>query len=350
MSVVLRRKKLKNGDHSLYLDIYHNGKRHYEFLSLQLTEDKKSNRETLALAESIRSKRIVELFNDEHGFMNKFKQKANFVEYFEKLVNDRPADRPTWHNMLLKLKTFTNGTVRFDEIDADWLKGLQRFLLDEVSDVTAFHYYANLKCALGQAVKDKIILHNPCLSVKSLKKPEVKKEYLELFEIETLAATRCPNNEVKRAFLFSCFTGLRLSDITNLKYGNIKRERIEFRQRKTKHLQYLPLSQTALKILYDNIETGIIPHPEKNVFKLPVKSNISLNIQKWLAKAGIKKRITFHSARHTFATLSLTFGADLYTVSKLLGHKNIETTQVYAKIIDEKQKKAMDLLPNLEIS
>ena len=76
---------------------------------------------------------------------------------------------------------------------------------------------------------------------------------------------------------------------------------------------------------------------------------VCANISKWVAKAGIDKHITFHCARHTFATMLLTLGTDLYTVSKLLGHRQIQTTQIYAKIVDEKRRDAVRRIPPLDI-
>jgi integrase len=155
--------------------------------------------------------------------------------------------------------------------------------------------------------------------------------------------THLGNNEVKDAFIFSCFTGLRYSDILNLKWQNIINNKIEFRQQKTGGVEYLPLSQTAKKIL----ETKLPYRKDEFVFHLPQKPVIWEHIKNWVKKAEINKRVSFHTARHTFATLSLTMGTDLYTVSKLLGHKSISTTQVYAKIVDAKKVEAINKLPKL---
>ncbi len=154
------------------------------------------------------------------------------------------------------------------------------------------------------------------------------------------------NQEVKDAFLFSCFTGLRYSDVVNLTWDNISNDKIEFKQRKTGGVEYLPISQTAKDILVNSQNSK---NKSKFIFDVPTKVGIFKHIKKWVKDAGIKKRVSFHTARHTFATMALTQGVDLYTVSKLLGHKDISTTQVYAKIIDSKKDEAVNKLPILSI-
>lgn len=347
MSVKLRKRKRASGNYSLYLDVYHAGKRQNEFLNLYLTNDRTENKEILNLAESIRAKRQLELQNEQHGFVSSFKKQANFVDYFDSLVKERPSDRSSWQCTLSKLKTFTSGYIQFSSLNDVWLKSFQDFLLNEVSQNTAWHYYSNIKYSLNRAVKEKIIAVNPASFVQNIKKPDIKKEFLTFEEVKTLAETKCSSEEVKQAFLFSCFTGLRLSDVTNLKFSDINNDTIDYRQKKTKRNEYLPLSSTAKSIIQSRKQNHT--EPEQLVFRLQTKSIVASHMRRWVKESKIKKRISFHSARHTFATLSLTNGVDLYTVSKLLGHKDITTTQVYAKIIDSKKMEAVDKLPSLNL-
>lgn len=343
MSVALRKRKRGKNRYSLYLDIYHQGQRKYEHLNLFLEDNPIKNKATLKLAENVRAKRQLELEHSSYGFVSETRRKDDFVAYFKKLVDERPPNRTSWQCTLVKLKDYTGGKVEFQKITPEWLNGFKKKLLNEVSQNTAWHYYSNIKYSLNRAVKEMIIQSNPCTFVNNIKKPEVKREYLTFEEIKKLNQTHLGNKDVKAAFIFSCFTGLRYSDITNLKWSNIKNDKIEFRQQKTGGVEYLPLSQTAKKILDEKSQSK----KDEFIFHLPKKPVVSVHIKNWCKKAEINKKISFHTARHTFATLSLTMGTDLYTVSKLLGHKNISTTQIYAKIVDEKKVEAINKLPSL---
>ncbi len=189
---------------------------------------------------------------------------------------------------------------------------------------------------------------NPAQNIDQIPRRDSQRTYLEVHEIESLIKTHCMNEEVKKAFLFGCFTGLRLSDIKSLKWDNVKNNQLIIDQQKTKESLYLPLSKTAMEILTMK-RTKIIPLPNANVFILPSEPHIWKVIRNWYQNANLQKKISFHTSRHTFATLSLTSGVDLYTVSKLLGHTSIKHTQIYAKIIDQKKIEAINMLPKIEV-
>ena len=167
-----------------------------------------------------------------------------------------------------------------------------------------------------------------------------------------LANTKCINDDIKRAFLFACFTGLRFSDLGNLTWEMIhfdgKRYKLAFRQKKTRGYEYFPLPETAIKLLFNN-QDNIINLPHNRVFKVHDLNWYNKVLKKWAREAGINKHMSSHVGRHTFATLALSQGVDIYTVSKLLGHKSLNHTQIYAKIIDEKKNEAVDLLPKIEV-
>jgi integrase len=173
-------------------------------------------------------------------------------------------------------------------------------------------------------------------------KTEVHKEFLTLPELKALKNTACENGQTKNAFLFSCFTGLRYRDIESLHFEDIREGYLHFRQQKTKGYERIKLSQNALEIISRQRE---INGGEGTVFRLLFSTTTQKHINQWVEDAGINKHITWHSGRHTFATLALTHDIDLYTVSKLLGHKEIKTTQIYAKLVDKKKDEAIDKLP-----
>jgi integrase len=174
--------------------------------------------------------------------------------------------------------------------------------------------------------------------------PESQRVYLTIDEVKRLVNTECKKEVYKRAFLFSCFCGLRISDIERLKWCDLSNEngqiRADIRQKKTDEPLYLPLSANAVKWLPERGNAA----DTDNIFQGLCGGVASHFVKDWAKGAGITKNVKFHTARHTFATMLLTKGADLYTTSKLLGHKDISTTQIYAKIIDQKKTDAVNLL------
>ncbi len=197
-----------------------------------------------------------------------------------------------------------------------------------------------MRAALHEAFKEGIIQRNPADLIEGVKPGEPQREFLTLDELQDLANTECELPIMKKAFLFSALTGLRWSDIQKLTWSEVQHSKeignyIRFRQKKTKGAETLPISEQALQLL------GKRTSPADRVFVgLKYSAWHNLKLQQWVMKAKITKSISFHCARHTYATLQLTLGTDIYTVSKLLGHKDLKTTQIYAKIIDEKKKEA----------
>lgn len=350
MKLRVRKKPLKNGRYSLYLDIYHLGKRKYEFLNLYLTKDRQHNKEVKRLAENIRAKRELELANNNYGFIPDFKKRISLVNYFEKYADEYHK----WSNVqssLKHLKNYLNGKdITFNELDEQWFEGFKDYLLScGIKQNTAHNYFSILKRVIRQAVKEKIVNYDLSQSIDHIKQKSTKREYLLLDEIKTLVNTECKYPEYKRAFLFACFTGLRFSDLKALKWENVKKDSLEFKAEKTEDYQYIPLGESAKALLYQNDKNSKVVHlPEKNVFQLPNRWFYNEILKRWFKDANIYKNASSHIARHTFATMNLTEGNEIFTVSKLLRHKNLSTTQIYAKIIDETKKKAVDRLPKLE--
>ena len=219
-----------------------------------------------------------------------------------------------------------------------------------LSNNSVVSYYGTLRTAINRAYKEGIITVNPTKEfdfASKVRQEPSRREYLTLDELKTLINTECRHEIVKRAFLFSCLCGLRVSDIRKLRWCDLQRSggrvRIEITMQKTKEPLYLPISDEALKWLPERGEAN----DSDFIFPLTHEGTVNDTLQHWAKVAGITKHISFHVARHTHATMMLTLGADLYTVSKLLGHKNIATTQIYAKIVDKKKEEAIGLIPNL---
>ena len=100
----------------------------------------------------------------------------------------------------------------------------------------------------------------------------------------------------------------------------------------------LPLPAKALSWLPERGE------PESSVFSLPSRTNLRKHLQKWAEQAGLERHLHFHLSRHTYGTMLITAGVDLYTASKMMGHADVRPTQVYAKIVDKKKEEAVSLI------
>ena len=382
--VRIRFKQLSNGNQSIYLDYYTGdvirkenyvgGKRKYEFLKLYLIpertrEDKAKNEATLALAKAIQSKRIVEVQNDAHGFQNTNKSRVNLLDYLEN-IGKQSAEQGSRNyartvlNAVRALKLFRGDYIAFRDVDKEFLSEFTDYLRQmpkaskygvlktggRLSNNSVVSYYGTLRTAINRAYKEGIITVNPTKEfdfASKVRQEPSRREYLTIDELKTLINTECRHEIIKRAFLFSCLCGLRVSDIRKLRWCDLQRSggrvRIEITMQKTKEPLYLPISDEALKWLPERGEAN----GSDFIFPLTHEGTVNDTLQHWAKVAGITKHISFHVSRHTHATMMLTLGADLYTVSKLLGHKNIATTQIYAKIVDKKKEEAIGLIPNL---
>lgn len=363
--VKVRTKKLSDGSESYYLDIYVDGKRSYEFLKLYHLPEvnalvREQNRATRAAVETIKSQRIIELTNAKAGLKKTAVRSKMLLEDWLETYLAAQERKGTRGLKLLKtvmrMIPLYKKKVKMGDIDKDWCVGFIDWLQHTyktrwdrpLSPKSASNYVGYLSTALNAAVRAEVIPENPFMSLapmERIKVPESKREFLTIDEIKLLIDTECPREDVKRAYLFACYCGLRLSDVYALRWKDIILDGGQYRvstvMQKTTTPIYLPLSRQAMCWLPERSGAG----DDTAIFSgLPAEPNINKVLAKWMAKAGIAKKITFHTSRHTFATMMLTLGADLYTTSKLLGHANVKTTQIYAKIVDSKKTEAVNLV------
>ena len=361
----LRTKDLSDGSKSLYLDVYRNGKRTYEYLKMYLIPEtdrnaRRQNEITMAAANAIKSKRIIELTSGEAGIVNHVDKvylldwMKTYKEYQEKRDKKGVGQIIAVTHIL---KDYAGERFTLDRIDLDFCQGYIDYMLTTyrpkgkpIAASTRNTYYQIFNGALNAAVRAKRLLRNPFNEMEKSEKPKMPesvRSYMTIEEVRSLIATPMENETVKSAYLFSCFCGLRISDVKGLKWKDVFLDHGQYRlavaMQKTKEPLYLPISDEALKWLPQRGEAK----DDDFIFPLTHEGTINNILQKWAKAAGVTKHISFHVARHTHATMMLTLGADLYTVSKLLGHKNIATTQIYAKIVDKKKEEAISLIPNL---
>ncbi len=331
----------------LYLDVYQQGRRWSEYLGM--AADGPGAKGRWELAEQIKIQREYQLIAQAHNLPDPTARHIPLMEYARELAADMPPKNPV-PKSLRYLDGYAGG-IHLQAINERWLEGYQKYLQKQpaLAAATQAKYYAAIVQILHTAVRDRLIPRNPADAVKGMKTPEPHKVFLTADELGRLAAAPIGGKlgaEVKRAFLFGAFTGLRVSDLRGLKWADIDREKkaIARRQEKTGRIVNIPLHPSAWELL----DTGQLHNRIEAVFPLlTTKANTNGYINKWAVAAGIDKPIGWHTARHTFAVLTLEGGADFYTVSKLMGHSKPGTTAVYAKATDGMLKKAIDGLPTL---
>jgi site-specific recombinase XerD len=345
MSVKIRKKRGR-----LYLDIYAHGRRKWEALHLTLTNDRTHNKDTMRLAEICRAKRELQIVSGEWGIMDPGSDKKTLYVLTKEMADSgKYAVRIS--SVLQYLDKYPGGkTIQISRINKKWVENFQDYLLKHLSRNTARNYILGICQVLNKAVQENIILKNPGREVEIIKKEESERVFLNIEEMQKLANIEAKTDlekDVKRAFIFACYTGLRVSDLITITWGNIEHNppQIVKNQKKTGVRVYIPLHKTARTVIEDNTlhEHGELIFPWLKV----IKNNRNLYLTKWAERAGIGKSIGWHTARHTFAVKSLESGADIYTVSKLLGHTDITATQVYAKATDKMKREAVNALPEI---
>ena len=371
--VRIRERRLANGSRSLYLDIYSKGVRKVESLGLYLVPentplDRVQNEHAKNVAEKIKSQRIIALQNYGIGNLDKvMKGSMPLLSYLEKYASEGSGLTESTMKgrrfMRGKMEEYLRSTGRLNismmEVDADFCRSFINFLRTAknrrlksgertISNCTGLQIQAVLTAALNTALRDGIIERNPMgmlTSKERFHQQESTRVYLPIDELKAMMSTPCKDGELKSAFLFACFTGLRLSDIRAFTWNKVletpdgSTRYIRVRMLKTQQFVNVPLSRDALGFLRETEDA------DEPVFRLSSAVSVIENrLSEWAENAGIEKHVTFHVSRHTFATMMLTVGVDIYTVSNLLGHKNVATTQIYGKIIDRKKIDAVRMM------
>lgn len=373
VKVSLREKKISKNRSSLYLDFYpaiynpktgHTSRRQflgkYIYSKAKTLVDKQHNIETLAIAERIRQMKQnqidkPEIYTDfeKERLRIKAQGEQSFIKYFHQIADKRKGS--TYDNWVATghyLEEFTKGQLRFCDVNEAWCNEFKKFLLItpsrksekfKLSQNSAVSYFNKITATLKQAFKDGVIETDLGRRVDGIKYVETHRQYLNVEELSALIKTECKLPAVwRKASLFSALTGLRFSDIKKLKWGEVQYTQsdgyvIEYIQKKTSSAELLQISKQAFELLGDRGESN------ETVFKnLHYSAYNNRLLKNWVKEAGITKDITFHCFRHTYATLLLSKGVDLFTVSKMLGHKDFKTTMIYAKVINSTKRQAAD--------
>lgn len=350
MSVILRKRKLATGGFSLWLDYYKEGVRTNETLknkngkSLKLTGNKKSDYQVLALAEAIREERERQVLNGVS--INVVKRTNNIKEilylYLEKFNNSNTYQSAKYvFDFFIE---FVGAGANIRNISKQQANEfIEEISKRKIKNTSINQYITYFKTFFNWCIEKEYISISPFKHIKKLKNESTKREYLTIEEIRAFSKVDKFHN-TKNAFLFSCFTGLRLNDVINLKWNNIRGKEIYKKIEKTGKYETIPINETAMKILNDCSKENDF------IFKLPKqRRTIKYHLKAICKNAGIDKHITYHCSRHTFATILLSNGVDIYTTSKLLGHSSVSMTEIYSNLINENKVKAINSIPNLEM-
>jgi len=346
--VKLRSKSLADGSQSLYLDIYSEGKRVYEFLKLylvpeQTAADRLANKATMRAAAAIKSSRTLN-FIYEKGGINPQKCGLSLKEWIERVIKAKQQIRSETCLRLLKrlikhLNKYRQSTMLKD-VDRAFCVGFAGYLRTATSlncakslmQATQFELFNALSIILNEAVREELIPNNPMRQLNAserVKKSESSREYLTVDEVKSMIIASSDNikaGDDVAAFLFCCFCGLRYSDASELSWDDLVETgnglMIVKTMKKTHRNVEVPLSARAASMLPERMER------KGKIFAFPSYA-VTLKKLKAIAEtAGIRKKVTFHVSRHTFATMMLTAGADLYTISTLIGHTDVRITQI----------------------
>lgn len=363
--VTIRMRTLKDGRQSIFFDIFNDGVRTYKFLKMYLEPEtsasaRKANAETMKKVEKIRTELALELTYSRAGLEDRsFKASVRLVDWMDQYVDHlvRNGGSNSFGNNVNATRMYLeryNKDILLKDVDGVFVDGFIDFLKKQkyrkgdaeypLAHNTISCRIRNLHSALNFAVRQKLIAYNPCLDAETrVYEHECKKTYLTVEEVKRLIDTPCSSQILKRAFMFSVFSGLRLGDVRGLKWENIVKDgenwRLEIRMQKTKEMLYLPLNRMARKWLNE---------PEQHTMDDKIFKGLGVSFKEamstWMKDAGITKKVSYHSSRHSFAVLALDAGVDLYTCSSLMGHASIENTQVYADIMNGKKVSTVALL------
>lgn len=380
-------KVLSDGRESLFLDYYFGyqkvfsdklGKevmrkdRKREFLKLYLWQaprtpmERQNNKETLELAKKIRFERGQQLLEDVEGYRLKKNREINFLDYFQSYIEKyTKKDYRMVEVALHRFKDFLNETPEYnkfakkikpEQITKDMVEAYTEYLQSRSVGEGAKSIYARFKKVVKYAIEHDVMIKNPCMGVViKVDEQQLKKDVLSLEEIQLLVKTHYENENpnIRRAFIFCLYSGLRFCDVKDLTFVNVdySNKLLKFEQNKTKGHSassgvVIPLNDDLLRLI-GNPET---PNDrDENIFKLPTYESCSKSLKRWVKRSGINKKISWHCARHSFAVNILNNGANIKTVASLLGHSGLKHTEKYTRAIDSLKQDAINSLPKLNL-
>ncbi|MCI8999045.1 MAG: site-specific integrase [Muribaculaceae bacterium] len=400
-------KILSDGRESLFLDYYFGYKMVYserlgkevakkdrkrEYLSLYLWQaprtplERTQNKETLELAKNIRYEKGQQLLEDSEGYRLKKNVDINFLDwmwaYYEaytkadkrhiKRAHDCFIDflvdpnfeytpQPDWSEAKIAKakkefeKKKQRVSIRPQQITKEKIIEFTEYLQHRFRGEGAHTLYARFKKVIKAAVENDVMRKNPCTGVIiKIDNGSLKKDVLSIDEIQALIATHYPgeSTNIRRAFIFCLYCGLRWCDVKDLTYSNVdySNKLLKFEQAKTKgHSSassvVIPLNDGLLHLIGEPTDSK-----DSLIFPLPSHNMCLKALRHWVKRANIDKHITWHCARHSFAVNILNNGANIKTVASLLGHSGLRHTEKYTRAVDSLKQEAINSLPELKFN
>ena len=352
MGVQIRERVVAGGLVMFDCDCYHAGQRMSVKTGNKVDPLKRREYNAAKRTAEVKAKELELLLNTDPSAVFEKKQRAqvDFIEFCKELALERKS-APTWATMLVHLKRFHGKKLPMAQVNEVFGSRFRGYLsrLEGCNSTTRRNYLITFKVALHVAAKEGYI---PDFRAKldNFKIADAKRNFLSIEQIEALEAADCSHKEIRYAFLFSCFTGLRISDVEALKFGDVQiiqgRRFIAYQQKKSGKHELSPLNRQAVSYL----ELAAALHTSKedsmlNVFALPSRVTIQKTLTLWGKNAELPFHLHFHISRHTYAALSLQGGVPIYNLSKMMGHSSVAMTEIYSHMIAEAKIAAVDALP-----
>lgn len=350
MTIKVREIKQKNNLVGVQLDIHRDGKRTQKMLKIRYPENPRNvlERQEKKEKKELVRKIVAKMELDEHYsdvlLDRGYKTNSDFYEFCLDFIERKApnCEMKTYKSVVLKLKEFSKKKKLIcSEIDEEFLISFKDFLNTTLNGSTPYNYFKKLKRMIKEASIAKYFKENPSANIVNSKGVSTEKNTLTSSEVKLLQKTHCAHDEIKRAFLFCCLTGLRFCDVEALLWKNISEGIMNITQIKTKEKLAMKLHQDAIKLI------GKAKNDNEKVFNLPCDTYCRRILKDWVEKAGIDKHITWHCARHTFATSLVFQKENILTVSKLLGHKNIRETETYVRVAQVSMSDAVNKIPSI---
>ena len=383
----LKQKVMSDGNLALYLDYYLGRinvtdeatgeikskvqrKREFLHLSLYATPrtpiERQQNKDTLALAQKIRFEREQEFKDGNLGYRLKADKNINFLDYYKNYIDGyTKKDKRNIELSYKRFQDFLRDTPEYkkysqritpQQITRDMVIDFTEYLQSRSVGEGAHTLFARFKKVVAYAFEHGVFLKNPCNKITiKIDRGVLKKDVLSQEEMQQLIATHYQreNPNIRRAFIFCLYTGMRYCDVKDLTFASIDyaNKMLKFEQNKTKGHSansgvVIPLNDGLLKLIG---EPTTPDNRAELVFPLPSYEMCLKAVKRWVKRAGINKHISWHCARHSFAVNILNNGANIKTVASLLGHSGLQCTEKYTRAVDSLKQEAINSLPTLNL-